>query len=353
MVGMTSATTAPSLPDTKLEHTGSLAARNDQGDPADPAKQALVASITTALANVDIQLGSHLWSFHDPERRKALSRMRDFLQRIREGSDRIAPDQVAAIHAVVERAAKNDQRRGRDNAWDLAEELRRRVYDAHTDAGLLLLIQREMADDTGVCYRNVFGRELPSALATQPLAATFRADALEILRCLHDIRVERVRLDRARDRMWQLFMWKLTPVLAGLLLVLYLLQPDEQRAPVAIFAGAVGSMLSAVLRVRDGERRIQQIRRSMSLLVIQPLLGATTALVATWVSQAHLIAFDPTTSPSGLALLGFLAGYSEPFFLGTLNRLAEAATLKADNSQDAPKSIRKSKDDPKPRQLPT
>jgi hypothetical protein len=304
------------------------------------ARQKLYDSISGALKNVDAQLGALGWWFDDPERRKALSRMRDFLQRIREGIDQVDADQLDAFQWVVERAQGN-LRRGRDNAWDLAEELRRKSYSAQTERGLALLIKREMADETGVCYRTVFGHELPSSLVTHPLPHTFRADALEILHRLHDIRVERVRLDRARDRMWQLFMYKLAPVLGSLLVVLYFLQPAPGPSAVAMFAGAVGSMLSAVLRVRDGERRIQQIRRSMALLVIQPLLGATTALVAVWVSQAKLVSFGPSESPMSLALLGFLAGYSEPFILGTLNHLAEAATLKAGSNSDAPKSIRK------------
>ena len=83
--------------------------------------------------------------------------------------------------------------------------------------------------------------------------------------------------------------------------------------------------------VQRSRERIRHLRRSASFLLLQPMIGATAAMVVTWLGVEHALNGERL----GLALgpaVGFLAGFSEPFFLGTLGRLTELA---ASNGKDA------------------
>src|SRR5262245_44716995 len=57
---------------------------NDQHASASD-RSSLAEAIAAALSDVDAELGAWNRSFQDPERRKALSRLRDFLLRLHEG----------------------------------------------------------------------------------------------------------------------------------------------------------------------------------------------------------------------------------------------------------------------------
>jgi hypothetical protein len=279
-------------------------------------------SISTALTNIDKELAKRLWLFVDPERRKALSRSRDFLQRIEEsrGSSHV-PSRLEATTTLVNRVATDHARYGRENAWDFAEELRLASYFFESDEDLVALLSKESADTTRINYKTVFGGDIPAALLD--LKTFNREHVLAVLARLHHERVDRVRHDRARDKLWQQFAWKLIPVIAALLgasLYFYLAHPTSRVLPV--LAGALGSVLSAVLKMRDGEQRIRQLRRWASFIFVQPMIGAAAALVMTWIGVDNVLKLDPSNTNAAV-LLGFVAGFSEPFFLGTIARLGD------------------------------
>ncbi len=292
---------------------------------AHPPIEQLSASIERALASIDAQLATKAWLFADPERRKALSRGRDFLQRIRESLDDPATSSMgplpwAATKALVARAGDEKQRTGRENAWDLAEELRLASWSFSSDEALACLLEKEKADTTSITWTTLFPKEQLERLLARPRPAGFRAEALEHLRRLHHERVDRVRHDRARDKLWQHFVWKLIPIAYALHIVCLVSTKPQPILPV--MAGAIGSMLSAVMKLREGEQRIRHLRRSASFLLLQPLIGGTAALVMMWIGVGELLNIKAVDMN---ATLGFLAGFSEPFFLGTVGRLVEVA----------------------------
>jgi hypothetical protein len=290
--------------------------------------QGALAVADEALTKVDEKLGIDSWWWgDDPERRKAMSRARDFIQRIRETvpPSNLTPDPALeeATQALLERAAEDEAWVGRENAWDMAEELRLAWWRRASDGELRCLLQKEQKDETAVTWSMYF----ESAVLTKLLAETppddFRDRALEHLLRLQHERVDRVRHDRTQQKILQFFVWKLTGVIGVLFAACVVLHLLDQQAIVPIVAGALGAALSGALKIRDGNPRIRELRRSHSFIFIQALLGAIAALVMTWIGAERLLAFDGANLS---AFVGFLSGFSEPFFLGTMGRLAELGT---------------------------
>jgi hypothetical protein len=288
-----------------------------------------------ALAAVDVELAARSWWRADPELRKALSRAREHLQTILEGVHHATAELQSATRVLVRRGAVAHGMRGRENAWDFAEQLRESSFGFLEDEALRLLLLKEAADTSSISHVTLFATELPPSLLATPVAPEFRSTALALLCRIHKERVDRVRHDRARDKLWQFFVWKLIPVVFALLagcIALQLLESDP--ALHAVCAGALGSVLSAVLKLRDGEQRIRYLRRSASFLFLQPMIGATAALVTRWIGVEHVLNDEFLGDTLGPAV-GFLSGFSEPFFLGTLGRLSDLGTSSGKGSSEA------------------
>ncbi len=302
---------------------------------AEVSRKELKESIGLALSSIDGQLATRSWLFVDPERGKALSRARDFLQRIREGLDdpelaSLGGLPIAATKELVDRASSARTLRGRENTWDFSEELRVASWTFLSDDGLTCLLEKEKTDVTNICWTAFFSGDELARLLHRPRPEGFREGALSHLRRLHHERVDRVRHDRARDKLWQHFVWKLIPI-AYLLLgaCMFFMSP---RPFLPVMAGAIGSMLSGVIKVRDGEQRIRHLRRSASFLLLQPMIGATAALVMIWLGVSNILNIHGSSVE---ATLGFLAGFSEPFFLGTIGRLADMTSSSKSKAEAA------------------
>ena len=69
---------------------------------------------------------------------------------------------------------------------------------------------------------------------------------------------------------------------------------------------------------------IRALLSGWKVFFAQPVIGATAALVVFLVFSAGLLQLGNTQQPgpAALALVGFLAGFSEPFFLGVLDKVA-------------------------------
>jgi hypothetical protein len=93
---------------------------------------------------------------------------------------------------------------------------------------------------------------------------------------------------------------------------------------VAALAGALGSTLSGVLRLRDQLLQLDELRAFRPAMLVQPLVGASAGALVFLVlaSKAFSVgSIDAAAWPSP-GLLGFVAGFSEPFFLGLVDRVA-------------------------------
>jgi len=193
-----------------------------------------------------------------------------------------------------------------------------------------------------------------------------RSKVRHALRHLHLIRSEEYRRDRGKIRLRARYLARMTPLIMALLVVLcvsYLfvgssntyttitslvpfslsgpiplepgppsapLPPSEQPLPFRAYllllvfaAGALGGILSRAYRLEQQSKSvgtdpptdepslgIRALISDGSSLLAQTALGGTAAIV----SYLLLQLFAPDIPPVAYGLVGFLAGYSEPFF---------------------------------------
>jgi len=104
----------------------------------------------------------------------------------------------------------------------------------------------------------------------------------------------------------------------------------------AALAGALGGSLAGAFRLRS-MMTIAGLRSVFGWLIVQPIVGASAALFITLLITSGLIGL-PGTGGAGadatiLAAYGFVAGYSEPFLLGVVGKIAGATTEHGDPSK--------------------
>ena len=94
-------------------------------------------------------------------------------------------------------------------------------------------------------------------------------------------------------------------------------------------AGAVGGTVSGTLKLR-GLIRITQFRLLGAGVVVQPFISAAGALFTAFVLLGDVIRLpgveQPNPSWAILAAYGFVAGFSEPFWLGVVRKMVSVAS---------------------------
>jgi hypothetical protein len=174
--------------------------------------------------------------------------------------------------------------------------------------------------------------DLLQAYASQAVKGKDRDRAVEKLNSLYLKRAEAGRDRRAKAALTDIYLKRLTFVLGPFLLglgTIALVSTTSSHSvwrafAVAALAGALGSTLSGVLRLRDQLLRMDELRAFKPAMIVQPLVGASAgALVFLLLaSRAFSVgSLDPEAWPSP-GVLGFAAGFSEPFFLGLVDRVA-------------------------------
>jgi hypothetical protein len=191
-----------------------------------------------------------------------------------------------------------------------------------------------------------------------PLPQAWRVFAVERLATLYEVRADSFRHARAlaglRARYFRVFF----VVLALLLLIsvglvasngLGAREVDFSVLISTLTAGALGATLSGIYKLRDSLTSIRELRSNQAALTIQPLVGAAAAFALFAILRSGLvtIAGFNLDRPDWAqhAILGFLAGFSEPFFLGTVNRLShlgESRKPPPDTGEPVPPSSTKS-----------
>jgi hypothetical protein len=231
-------------------------------------------------------------------------------------------------------------------AWVVADDLKFEVLAQADDLYLTSLLQQEAAsarqqpEQPGIHWTDLFRAEELSAsidaFAMDPVPDAERRRARSCLHALYLRRAEAGNLSRAqqRTRAHYLVRWTqvLTPLVLAFLLSMYMAATSSSAfwpLLTAGLAGALGSTLSGALQVR-GLTRIAALRSVRAALYTQPLVGATASLFLYALLESHLLVLPGTTSSgtpgwAALATYGFLAGFSEPFFLGAVQRIASGA----------------------------
>jgi hypothetical protein len=158
------------------------------------------------------------------------------------------------------------------------------------------------------------------------------------LAALRWARSDLYRRDRARQRMKKQHLWWIGALLAVLLLPMGFFLGRHQGVILddvllTAFAGAVGATVSGTYKLRDELVRGSELREFSPAIVVQPLLGAAAALFVLLILESGMVEFAGTEDWAKRGVVGFIAGFSEPFFLGVVRRVAggsdEATTTRA------------------------
>jgi hypothetical protein len=100
-------------------------------------------------------------------------------------------------------------------------------------------------------------------------------------------------------------------------------------------AGAVGSTLSGVFKVRDQLVRLDELRGFWPAMRVQPIVGACAGLIVFLILDSKAI--EPgaggSVTWSGRGVLAFAAGWSKPFFLGIVQRVAVVSDRQPEDPQ--------------------
>jgi hypothetical protein len=230
-----------------------------------------------------------------------------------------------------------------DGAWELHGALKRlnlRLGDLGY-LGVQLDYEKHRPEDEWHAWVHHFDRaelhKLTKKLAAATVAEADRRRAVDCLTVLYLMRAEAGRNRRAQAALKRDYLHNLAPILL-LLLVGWavtlevapqsgsILSDPLKAILLTVSAGALGSTLSGVFRVRDQLARLNELRSFGSCMRVQPLIGACAGLIVLLLIESKEIVFgsiDPKSpTPAALALLAFAAGFSEPFFLGMIQRVA-------------------------------
>lgn len=333
----------------------------------DPAPEEL-ARVRDRIRKIQGTLADHLnglWRWrrmwpevfrYDPVRAKNLEKVAGHLQQLlamlesaeREGR-RVS---VASLGVLLDRLeGQGIAGISGHGAWELADALALEVIRCADDARLHVLLSGKGLL-VGQGWEAHFPDDLLRAVADAYSDGSFRPEhralqARYILEEVEQLRVQEFRRDRALAELRGIYLGRMVLVLLLTLLpfaALFLAaspssRPFDSASPDAVllvlFAGAVGSVLSRAIKLggqgalhgaSDGEAPlgIRALYAGWKIFLAQPVIGAASAFLVYLVLRSKLLVLGTASAddPAALALVAFLAGFSEPFFIGTLDRIA-------------------------------
>lgn len=155
------------------------------------------------------------------------------------------------------------------------------------------------------------------------------------------------RIQRARQRMKVRYLWSLAVLLALLVPVMGVViarqdDVDGEQVILAGVVGAIGAALSGTLKLREHVVQVNSLRLLQPGIVVEPLLGSGFGLILFLLLRSNIIQVGGSDeSWPEIALLAFLAGFSEPFTLNILTRVSKATegTPAGGGSVDPPQEL--------------
>lgn len=282
------------------------------------------------------------WRFskRDPELVRLWGRIKDDVARMRTLIERQPPEGGAdrRLRDLLEEAPKGTRAwsvpAAREFAYSLTE-----LLPQFGDAVYLttLLEDEEIADR----FKKAFGKdelkEARKAVAESPPAlAGVRDQLIEV----HRARARKRRMEHARHAMraraLHLLLAILVPVvIAAAAITAAAPGTSAWGVTAAVLLGAVGSVLSGAYKVPK-LLKLRALRLFWAGISLLPVLGSAAGLVLFLFLHTHVVDLPETrhASTGTYALYGFLAGFSEPFFLGLVGRLAGAEKDDADAAKE-------------------
>jgi hypothetical protein len=288
----------------------------------------------------------------DPELRKVLGVIKAQLSETRRLSglhEGVTPlKNPAALRELATLLHRDVSKLKLDGAWELAGDLKRlnlRFADREYMTSQLEYERRRATREGHWHGWNAHFDEhelklLRNAFTLREPTLAHHARAVDRLTFLYHKREEAGRDRRARAELKKLFL----NVLAGLLLVLlagFVVAANFttggkvwEALLLAVCAGALGSTLSGIIKVRDQLDRLEELRSFRPAMRVQPLIGACAGAILLLALRSHAVSFGSTSSGwEGVGLIAFVAGFSEPFFLGVVGRVAGSSGRQADDGR--------------------
>lgn len=267
------------------------------------------------------------WMFRDPELRRALGDLAERVTDLRRLLDQQRPAWADAELRRLEHVEKKHLLH-LDSAYALYNSLGHVVLQIAPDAYVAVRGAGEALrrDDSGK------RREWPPAVVEvidhAQHGALDTALVREALLFRHEQYTRQVLHGQARRRTRSRLLLRVVPVLVVLVagfgvLIDRVVDTEPQMILLAAVAGALGATLSGIFKLRDVLKGLGEVRAFGVSMVIQPLIGAAFALFVVVVVDAGFagIALPPDDREAAFAFLGFLAGFSEPFALGIVQRV--------------------------------
>lgn len=225
-----------------------------------------------------------------------------------------------------------------DAAWELANALKRELLllgDRHyVWTQLDYEAEREKKPGHWHSWSDHFNRqrlnELLDVGKNGSVGADLQAEAVYRLRLLYLERAQaglerRVRAAQ-KCRYLGILAWALVALFLGLSAIVQRVGGGGMWESIALvgFAGALGATLAGTFRVRDKLVELDDLRSFWPAMRVQPLVGAVAGLVILLVLESGAVALGDRSSSSwaAQALFAFAAGFSEPFFLGLVEKVA-------------------------------
>ena len=278
------------------------------------------------------------WARRDSELQKILVRISDLLDEILRrqlGTDGIPETDQKRIQHLLSPEPSTLTLDAAIEVFDAMDRIMIEIGDAqYICAG----IEREhlwsRGSTTWLTWDTMYGASIPDAVEThnlgQPVPQVQLDAARNRLLSFRRARSDDYQVHRARQKMRA----KNLSILAALLLPLvvtfaWLMAANAVGSAsswaVALLAvvGALGSVMSGTIRARDKLVRGSDLRAFRAGLLAQVLIGAGSSLVMFLLLSSGILGIAGANSVEGKVAFGFAAGFSEPFFLKTVERVAK------------------------------
>lgn len=281
---------------------------------------------------------------HDPEHRKLLRRLHTNLLEVSHFDDQ--PEEMRT--RVAELLAFEPQSLSLDATAELVDISDQLVIahgsESHVRGMLAYEDVRDAKQVRPTIWSEVFGEPMAEGWPTQAATPLGPGEApRRMLAALYAARASLYELERARLMQRAYYLLRLVPVLIVLVLGLAVLigtidgGPSGQTIFAAALAGALGGAVSGTFKLRDHIAHIGELRAFQPALVVQPLIGAAAGLFVLAVLESRVIDIDWGGQDwAEAAVFAFVAGFSEPFFLGVVSRVAAITDDKDSGAKQPP-----------------
>lgn len=281
------------------------------------------------------------WRLRDPELRKNLDRFQTAIrdvQRLRR-EDSLKDEYEEALTRLL-LSERDPASYNADSLGLLLETVDQLVVDAGDARLIASLLEIEYVRDASEgggdipTWSTLFAERLAVSqdFAAGKVDASGLAEAKRSLSMLLRARHVEYARRRARNATKALRLFWLTPVVTALAVALIVVAGwvgDEatwREGLLVAIAGAVGATLAAVLKLRDQVARLGDLRTFWYTFPLQIPLGAVAGLFLWIVLESGLVEVGGGGEDWAVAsAVAFVAGFSEPFLLKTVDRIAGGA----------------------------